>query len=186
MGGVTIRSVPGNSVPQLVVRGGTSHLIFIDGMQFMGDQDEAAAIINSTEIDRIDVYKSLAKIAMISAFGTGVGGNSVGSNSAGGVIAIYTKSPYKNQIRLDTNIVAEGFATAEDSKPVDYSGKNRNRNVVDNRICLHYDPFINTINSEQKLEFYTGDTVGEINIQIEGVRSDGMFVNKKLIIMNQE
>jgi hypothetical protein len=184
MGGVTLYSIPGEQ-PQLKIRNGLNHMFFIDGVQFFGDQDEIAAFINTAEIDRIDIYKTIAKVSMIASFGTGVGGEGGGLTSFGAVVSIHTR---KIQVEEPTNQESltqlVGLQRPVSARDIGYNGASRYDNLEDNRISYLYKPFFITKTEGKKVSFYTGDHIDDYILDVDGFSTSGQLISLRILVEN--
>ncbi|WP_310993660.1 TonB-dependent receptor plug domain-containing protein [Aequorivita marina] len=100
---------------------------------------------------------------------------------AQGVIAIYTKQGSRSTTSItdkkpgSISFKAEGFYTAREFYAPDYSLVDRNRNKIDSRSTLYWNPIVKTQGYKNAdVTFYTSDEKGTYQIEIEGITHKGV------------
>lgn len=101
-----------------------------------------------------------------------------GSDGEFGIILVRTNGKYfaERQNTLNRNMAIFGrfIASKEYYKPIYENAQQDSLVVVDNRITLHWEPFVTTNeNGEASFEFYTGDIGGAKQIIIQGIDEAG-------------
>lgn len=162
LAGVQIFGSPGFETVR-VRNGGGSPLFLLDGIPVDTD---FVTILNPIDIEFIDVLKDV--------------NGAVYSNSANGVIAIYTKGilgiPNNSQKDLPNirHITLEGFYKSRQFYSPRYDTPKASEKEEDFRTTLHWQPDIILKGKETaSINFFTGDVSGTYYITIEGITEDG-------------
>ncbi|GMN09230.1 TonB-dependent receptor plug domain-containing protein [Croceitalea sp. MTPC9] len=144
--------------------GDNSALILLNGTPLNGSPD-----ILASDIDFIDIIKG-PRAAIY------------GSRAANGVIAIFTRdgtesSADKNQTKEDGSIsfLHPGYDYPKRFYNTKYQKKIPKQSNSDYRTTLHWQPDITlTEDGKGRVSFYTSDYLGEYQIILEGLTSDGV------------
>ena len=143
---------------------GRQPLLLLDGFQISIEQ---IATMSAAEVSFIDVLDS---------FQAGI----LGSNTAGGAIAIYTYRDFnfaQNQQRAPgiIDFVSPGFYKAREFFAPNYYKEKDEHQKPDYRTTLYWDPnVVCNGTSNALINFYTEDAAGEYLVQIEGITNSGV------------
>lgn len=136
-------------------------------------------MIDNMTVD-VDFIKSISsdEISFIDIL-TGASA-SMFSDSAGGIIAIYTKNQYGLNTRIKRkpgviDFTAKGFYTARTFYAPNHLDDFNKFMEADIRTTLHWEPEIKIDeNSSKNISFFTSDAKGRYLIQIEGISKTGL------------
>jgi len=107
-----------------------------------------------------------------------------GTRAMGGVIAYYTKRgdllyEKPNSFPGVMKTTVKGFRKTREFYKPNYATPKPGHQIPDYRTTLHWDPYISIKEgTTSKLNFYTGDTIGNYLITIEGITDDGRPVSQ--------
>ncbi|HTE30540.1 MAG TPA: TonB-dependent receptor plug domain-containing protein, partial [Chryseolinea sp.] len=193
--GLRIMVVFENGIPRkyLQLSGGSSFggladepLVIIDGQAvngFFGGPAEQISSLNPNDIDRIEVLK----------YGNGA---AYGARGGNGVIVIYTRRGEDSEKALDLAsydksklipLRIRGYTTARKFITPDYSSSELNKDLLDNRTTVYWNPVVNITRKEPvTLTFYAADLPTQYRVVVEGIAGDGQVVHseKTLTIRN--
>lgn len=120
------------------------------------------------QLDRVVVFKSLAKTAIY------------GQQGAGGIMAFYTKEGAQTGIKQKdrSKISIAQFLNGYQAEKVFYTPKYdepRAEHIIpDRRVLVHWEPMIVLTGKELRtIEFWSSDLAGTIAIEIQGLTSEG-------------
>ncbi len=164
-----VQVIEDNPNPQIIIGAGgfaqaPQPLILLDGFQVAIEQITA---MSASDVSFIDVLGSSEA-------------STLGPNTAGGAIAIYTHRGFsfsENQSRSPgiTNFVSPGFYKAREFFAPEYYKENSEYQKPDFRTTLYWDPHVVcTTDSNALVNFYTDDTAGEYLIHVEGITKTGV------------
>ena len=174
--------VRGDGVNRYVVLRGTNSIqevtqaaFFLDGVRV---NDFGSLSIDPQRILAIDVIKGLYASTLY------------GSDTNGGVISLITKDPGAIQssktkkAKGTINIQHPGYFQAREFYTPSYAKKSIDTERPDLRTTIYWNGDINLTEKPTKLNFYTGDRIGNFIIKVEGISDDALpFVGySKLVI----
>ena len=135
--------------------------IFIDGVLY--SNNEVLFSVNTANCDRIEVVKSNYLIF---------------DRIYGGIICLYTKNSDLNKIPLPNNSSRIEYSLYDDSKI--FSSIQTNNITPNFQNTLYWDPNIIIVkNNMVKIEFETGDAIGDYIIEIKGYTDSNNFINER-------
>jgi len=146
-----------------VIRGQGTPLYLLDGMPI---SEETMQMINQFDINRIEILKRPGS--------TGI----YGGRGSGGVIALFTGTPYEETIDLEggKHITVErisGFSKTRQfyTPSTETAGYD---NLPDLRSTIYWNPSISLeYNVSKEISFTTGDTPGTYRVILEGMTANG-------------
>ncbi len=139
--------------------------IYVDGMAWGKD---ASALDFLTKEDISEIVVLDPESAQVS----------YGTEGEYGVILVRTNNNYmtrsKNTLNRNMTIFGRFIASKEFYEPIYETMQQDSLVIVDNRITLHWEPFVTTDeNGEASFDFYTDDISGAKQIIIQGIDDEG-------------
>jgi hypothetical protein len=183
IGGVQITPTlnPANTIVQIrgAVRIGVGDTVGHVAPKFMLNDMETdlqtIVYLPVDQIDRVEIYK-------------GPDAAIFGMDTMGGVMAVYTKSGFEAQKIVEAeeglySITLPGLQAPREYFSPDYSAEKPEHAKPDIRSLIHWQPVVITDSTGlATVEFWTSDNTGTIDIEIEGLTSNGQPIVKKTTI----
>ncbi|WP_316830660.1 carboxypeptidase-like regulatory domain-containing protein [Pedobacter aquatilis] len=157
-----------NGVPYSTRSQNTPMSIMVDGMQV---ESEFLDNLNATDIETIEVLRSIANTAIY------------GSRGGGGVLVITTKRgggevSYNNYAPGVVVVNQKGFSVSRDFYAPKYDSQTTN-SKQDYRSTIYWNPqVVAAEDGKAKFDFYNADEAGTYRVVIEGIDAEGHLARK--------
>lgn len=157
---------------QISIRGGGLPLFLVDGIELSGrdteDMVREIKSINMREIDKVEVIKDAANLALF------------GSKGANGVISIFRKNASEidydsigGYIKGRTDLSITGFHKVQKFYSPSYFHDNKSDPRPDYRPTLYWNPDLQFENEKANINLFTSDELAQYVVFVEGISKKG-------------
>jgi TonB-dependent SusC/RagA subfamily outer membrane receptor len=173
-----LMTVPGIMIrgDNISIRGGGTPLLLVDGFEM--DIEYLKDFIIE-DVDEVEIVKG-AQAAIL------------GMRGGNGAIMITTKRGFDQTLRSSEKFnikstIPLGYQTPKEFYSPQYKTREeQERETLDLRTTLYWNPYVKIMDGKADIRFYTADLPGTYSVVIEGVTPEGMLIQAKETITTRE